>query len=621
MGKGNRNSRQRIEEQSANEEKLIARENAKKSKRKKDKLVATACIVVALIVVAVLVLNVLNDAGVFIRTRDAMYVDDVRVNGSMMTYFINDAYNSAVNSFYENYYYYIILGYMGVDFSSSLSSQTISSTAAGYIGDKSLAGKTWYDYFMDTAMRNAISNVEMYVTYANAGKNIAECALDDEQKAEIESTIKNLKNSLKENGMSVSDQYGRGVSISDIRACYELMYKASNYAEYINDVKDAEYKDKNETLLNYVNDNKKDFISAEFLSYTISVSEKTESEFDKKVEEAKAAAEKIAKATTPIQFAEFVLAYESSIKKTETTETTVGTEESEAEESKTEEIEASVEETTEEETEIQDVVDDLTETKYYDTSDDVGKWMFESASVNDCYVYDETSTETVTITEKATEENNETEDEDSTGEETTTEGTTSITYEKYSVTVYMLTKAPDKDNALTHNLTYLISDNKEAAAKFMAEFLALTEKTGEKFEEIAEKYYNELHGIDEDGEHNHGEDGAEPIFSYSRVERVKEKYFADDYNAINDWIDNADRKAGDYTDKLIEIKVESGSGDNKTETTYYVAVLFEAHDLEAWHADALAGVVAEDIDKWYKEAKKSVIHDDDFIYSLVSNNG
>ena len=155
----------------------------------------------------------------------------------------------------------------------------------------------------------------------------------------------------------------------------------------------------------------------------------------------------------------------------------------------------------------------------------------------------------------------------------------------------------------------------------MAEFLALTEKTGEKFEEIAEKYYNELHGIDEDGEHNHGEDGAEPIFSYSRVERVKEKYFADDYNAINDWIDNADRKAGDYTDKLIEIKVESGSGDNKTETTYYVAVLFEAHDLEAWHADALAGVVAEDIDKWYKEAKKSVIHDDDFIYSLVSNNG
>ena len=617
MGKENRNSRQRIEEQSANEEKFIARENAKKSKRKKDKLVATACIVVALLIVAVLVLNVLNDTGVFTRTRDAMYVDDVRVNGSMMTYFINDAYNSAVNSFYENYYYYIILGYMGVDFSSSLSSQTISSTAAGYIGDKSLAGKTWYDYFMDTAMRNAISNVEMYVTYANAGKNIAECALDDEQKAEIEKTLKNLKKSLKDNGMSVSDQYGRGVSINDIRACYELMYRASNYAEYINDVKDAEYKDKNETLLNYVNDNKKDFISAEFLSYTISVSEKTKGSqeaFDKAVEEAKAAAAEIAEAKNPTQFAELVLDYEASLKETGTTKET---------ETKTEnnETESSVEETTEEETEIQDVIDDLTETKYYETDDEVGKWMFESASVNDCRVYDETSTETVTITEKATAENNETEDEDSTGEETTTEGTTSITYEKYSVTVYMLTKAPDKDNALTHNLTYLISDNKEAAAKFMAEFLALTEKTGEKFEEIAEKYYNELHGIDEDGEHNHGEDGAEPIFSYSRVERVKEKYFADDYNAINDWIDNADRKAGDYTDKLIEIKVESGSGDNKTETTYYVAVLFEAHDLEAWHADALAGVVSEDIEKWYKEAKKSVIHDDDFIYSLVSNNG
>ena len=617
MGKGNRNSRQRIEEQSANEEKFIARENAKKSKRKKDKLVATACIVVALLIVAVLVLNVLNDTGVFTRTRDAMYVDDVKVNGSMMTYFINDAYESAVNSFYENYYYYILLGHIKVDFSQSLATQTISSTDAGYIGDKSLAGKTWYDYFMDTAMRNAISNVEMYVTYANAGKNIAECALDDEQKAEIEKTLKNLKKSLKDNGMSVSDQYGRGVSINDIRACYELMYRASNYAEYINDVKDAEYKDKSETLLNYVNDNKKDFISAEFLSYTISVSEKTKGSqeaFDKAVEEAKAAAAEIAKATNPTQFAEFVLDYEASLKETGTTKET---------ETKTEnnETESSVEETTEEETEIQDVIDDLTETKYYETDDEVGKWMFESASVNDCYVDYETSTETVTVTEKATEKNTETGDESSTSEETTTEKSNVIEYEKFSVTVYMLTKAPDKDNAMTHNLTYLISDNKEAAEKFMAAFLALTEKTGENFEEIAEKYYNELHGIDEDGEHNHGEDGAEPIFSYSRVERVKEKYFADDYNAINDWIDNADRKAGDYTDKLIEIKVESGSGDNKTETTYYVAVLFEAHDLEAWHADALAGVVAEDIDKWYKEAKKSVIHDDDFIYSLVSNNG
>ncbi len=634
MGKGNRNSQQKLEQQLANEEKLLAKENAKKSKKKKDRLVATACIVVALLIVVILVLNVLNDAGVFIRSQKAMYVegnDSVTVNGAMMTFFINDAYETAVNSFYENYYYYILLGYMNVDFSTSLAAQTISSTAAGYLGDSSWTGKTWYSYFMDQAMTNAQTNAEMYVVYANAGKNIAECALDQEQIDEIKKNVKKIKNSLKESGMSLADQYGKGVTEADIRACYELMYLASNYAEYLQDVKDAEYKDKTDVLNSYVDKNKGDFYSAEYLSYTINVSEKTEGtpeEFDKAVEAAKAAAAEIAKATDPEQFAKYVLAYKESLKETSTT----GATETESTEDTAETGDSTKKELeTEEETELQDVIDDLTETKYYETENDVDKWMFETAETNEVFIYEETATETVTVTEAATENNteetteaateaaaeDETDSETETGteEETTASGTK--TYEKFSITVYMLTKKPSLDHSITHNITYLITDNKTYADKFLAEFLA-SDKTGETFETLGEKYYNDLHGIDEDGEHNHEDDETEPVFSYSRDERAKEKYFADDYDAINRWVDSADRKAGDHTDTLIEIKVESGSGDDATTTTYYAVVLFEGEDLEAWHADALSGVINEDVESWYETEKKVVIHNSALINSLVS---
>ncbi len=616
MGKGNRNSQQRMEAQLAQEEKLLAKENAKKSKKKKDRLVATACAAVALLVVAVLVLNVLSVTGVFLRGKKAMYVEgnkDVTVNGAMMTYFINDAYESAVNSFYETYYYYILMGSMEIDFSTSLATQVITSTDASYIGNTSLVGKTWYDYFMDQAMENAIDNVETYVVYANAANGIADCAIDDEQKEEIKTSIKTLKKNLKESGMTIADQYGKGVTESDIKACFELMYLASNYAEYLNDAKENEFKDKNDVLLNFTNENKKDFYSAEFLSYTISVSEKlkgSQEAFDKAVEDAKAAAAEIAKATSPEQFAEFVVAYDESLKTADTT-----TAETSASETETEEE-------TETETDIEEVIDGLTETKFYETENDVDKWMFESAETYDVYVDEQTATETVTVTEGTEETEAETEEESETDsdEETTTAGTTTITYEKFEITVYMLTEKPSMDKTLTHNLAYMISDNKEAAEKFLADFLASSEKTGEKFEELAQKQYDALHGVDEHGDHNHEEGETEPIFSYSRDERAKEKYFADDYNAINEWVDNADRKAGDYTDKLIEIKIESGSGDSLTTTTYYAAVLFEGHDLEAWHSDALAGVVAEDIEKWFEEQKVNVTHNTDVIYNLISSN-
>ncbi|MBR3879047.1 MAG: hypothetical protein IKJ24_02880, partial [Clostridia bacterium] len=271
MGKGNRNSQQRLNEKLAMEEKALAKERAKKSKKSSDRWVAVACIVLAALIVGILVLNVLAETGVFIRATNAVTIandKDVVVNAAMMTYFVNDY----ITSWYNNYYVYVMYGMFSINMSGNLRDQKITSNDASYLGDSTLTGKTWYDYFMDST----IETVEMYVTYAYLGKDVAECALDDEDYAEIDETIAQLKQSMKDNGTTISEMYGRGVSEQDIRACYELIQRAAKFGNYKKEYFESELKKDDTAVKQYPEDDKGSFYTAKYLSYTINVSEKTE---------------------------------------------------------------------------------------------------------------------------------------------------------------------------------------------------------------------------------------------------------------------------------------------------------------------------------------------------------
>ncbi len=607
MGKGNRNSQQRNEAKLTQNEKLLAKENAKKNKAKKDKLVSTACIAIALLVVAVLALNVLAEVGVFLRAQTAISVKDnadVTVNGAMMTYFFNDT----VTTWYNQYYAYVMYGLMSVDLSRSLKDQKITATEAGYLGDSSLAGKTWYKYFEDTT----IANVETYVTYANAAKKVAECALDADDKASINDSVKEIKDTLKASGTSIADQYGKGVTEGDIRDCLELVQLAANFSEYLLEQTKDKFEKDDADVLKFPEDNKGDFYSAKYMSFTINVSEKTEGsqeKYDQAVANAKAAAEKLAAATTPADLAALIMLYKKSpsefLKDEESGEESTDAADAQAEESAESDSKA---EETEEETDIEDVIDDYTETKYYETDDELGKWMFESAEENDVKVLEETETEVVTVKKDTKAETNEDESDETDSETETgkTDANGKVTYEKFSVTVYMLLEKASKDESLTHNMAYLISDNKEAAEAFLKAFLASSDKSRDKFEEFAKAEYDKLHKVDEHGDHNHAEGEKEPTFSYYQVDQAKEKYFADDYNAINDWLDSADRKNGDYTSELIVVEIKDSKG--KVTATYYAALVFEEHDDAAWYVDAFNGTVNKAMDDWYKaEIDKKLI--------------
>ena len=662
MGKGNRNSQKRLEKELANKEKILAKERAQKNKKRRETSVAAACIIIALLVVVVLAISILNESGAFLRMTNVVSQGDTEVNAAMMTYFVNDY----IINWYNNYGIYVQFGLLSVDLTSDLKTQKLTSSDASTLGDASLAGKTWHDYFVDTAL----DNVEKYVTYAEAAK-AAGLSLDDEDKAEIDEIVTAMKDALKANGMTFSDQYGKGIKEKDVRACYELLYLASMYEEHMiqkyNTLLKEEYKADNNknSIVNFRENNKGSFYSADYLSYSITIAQKTykndEMGYDKAVENAKKCAEVIKAAKTPAEFVELVELYKKSptkfmiangimesIPETEvntetgsTTETGTGTE---TETGTTTETGTGTGSETESktETETENPMSKYEGTIYWETKSELGNWIFgeSGANVNNTLIVTEKGSETVTekattaatttATEKASETetesgsesasaNNaksgtatETESTDATATETESNTETETnkkddgkkTYETFKITVYMLLTKPAFDVTPTHDIAYLVSDNKDAAQKFLDEFLKSSDKSRESFVNMAEKHYDKL--MEGHDHSNHKEGETDPVFSYSSITGAKQDYFADDYEAFNKWFSDESRKNGDCTAELIEVTVTSS--DNKTTTTYYAVIFYSSQNARAWYIDALDGARGQKIEEWYKaELKKGLI--------------
>ncbi len=574
MGKGKRNSRERLENQAANREAELAKKKAQKKKNTSDKVITTVCIVFALLIVAVLVLSVLSESGVFLRGQLAMGRDGIEVNSAMMTYWVNEY---ITNWYSENYMYIAYYKMYSLDMSKDFSSQYLTASDANYLGENAVAGMSWYDYFLT----EVATNVKMYVTYAANAEKAGMAELSAEDKSEIDKTIKSMKDSFKSSGMSFADQYGKGVTEKDVRACYELVYIASNYSEHIQETYKTQLESdtevKKDVLLSFIDKNKGDFYSADVFSYTYNLSSKdfdNDKAYQAMVELVKGEFDKIKEAKDSVQFLEFVEDFKEEYDtKAETSSTT------------------KTETETETETETKDPLDDYRNTVTYETKDELGKWLFEeSADVNDVKVVEETGTET----EKATTSKKESTTTESSTETGKTDG--KKTYNTFKITVYMVDKKADLDRTATHNLAYVLSDNKANAQAFLDAFKASKDKSAKSFEELAEKHYNTIHKVDDNGDHNHAESETEPVFNYEKAEKLAEgsfaKVFGKDYAKLDDWVDSEERKAGDLTAELIEIKVDG--------KTHYAVVFLENHDDEVWHVNSFNGVLSERIDEWYK---------------------
>ena len=575
MGKGNRNSQRRLEELQKNSERIAANKKKADNKKKGDRAVTIALAAVALIVVAVLVVSLLATNGVFIRSEAAMSTANVKVDSAMMNFF----FNNYLSSWYTNYSSYLSAGYFSLDPSLSLKLQNYG---AGYeiyfLGEYT---GTWYNYFLDQVCKE----VETYIIYAE-GAIAAGLTLTDEDKTQIDELIVGIKAGLKEAKVSFGDWYGKGVKESDVRRAYELVFLAENFMEYKQAELEKGLDADGSAIDKYVEENKSKFYTADVLKFTITTLSKNfgnDAAFDLATQMAVEAANKIAAATTPEEFAQLVKEYEDSKKTSTSTETENTTEETEettesaeATEETTEAIEET-EETTEATEETLDT-DKYKTTITYNVADDLGKWLFENkATANTTKVIEATADKTETVKGETKPDGTKTED-------------TQVAYEEHTVTVYLVVEPMHVDKDLTKNCGYFISDDKALVEEFLNK-VKDSVKTYEEFQKAAEAFNTKIH----EGHDHEDENATEPVIMFEGVEELQDGYFPDSYSVLGEWIDADDREENTFSD-IVEIKIDD-------KTTYYGFGYFEKYGNETWYVNGYAYTLDEQFQGWVAEQK------------------
>lgn len=264
----------------------------KPTNKKKMSKPALAATIVSIVILLGLVVSLLAGSGLFIRIQNGASSENFDINASMMSYYTNSYYQN----WYQQNYYYILLGYLKFDPQASLKEQYTDTNKT----------QTWYDYFVEGAKTTATT----YLKYCEAAKADKDVNFE-EMKAEAEQyakdSIKSIKESAKKNNLDtktyIRQYFGEYVNQNDLKKALILEHIAADYYEVIHDrIFDGITEEREDK---YFGDNLANFISAEYLTFTLSstvTAEKVdEKEFDggknsQEYKDAVAAAEAKAKA-------------------------------------------------------------------------------------------------------------------------------------------------------------------------------------------------------------------------------------------------------------------------------------------------------------------------------------
>lgn len=201
------------------EEKLAAlteKQRKEKAEAKKLKAASITFIVIMAVVVltaaVVMITNVVNNTGVIQKNTIAATTGNHKLNTVQMSYYytdlINSTYSQWQSSYGENMELYLEL--MGLDPSKPLDQQLYDQTS----------GKTWADYFIDSALNNAKMDYALYDLAMEEGFTLSEDA-----QTQIDSTL---------SGMSIYAQlYGFRGPDAFLSASYCPGANRESYKEYL----------------------------------------------------------------------------------------------------------------------------------------------------------------------------------------------------------------------------------------------------------------------------------------------------------------------------------------------------------------------------------------------------
>ena len=558
------------------------------------KLIPVLVVVVSLLLCTSMLTSCACGLGsIFEQEITVMECGEITVTKPMMTFFFNEYVNdwykdntqSMFNSTLQNLT--IMVGVTEQLTTGNMKEQKITEQdVLLYAIESSYVGGTWYDFFSE----KVIEMVEGYVIRANAANEMG-ITLSVEEQDEIDDKIDELLSTLDEQGLKLSDVYGRGVTEDDVRKCYELKYLAAAVEEYNREQIESSINGKDATL--FREDHKENYYFAKCLAYSINFSENdmpSREEYYSAVEDAYKAIDEISKAKDAEEFLLFIEKYGVSYGSEKKEEVkveygtggnfiingTVGGFVSGTGESVKVEYSTAIVLTPNVEggfvigtskpsadTSIfldkskDEGANPYEQTVWYSTDGELAGWLFDNSDnveYGDVYVIDESGFDS------------------------------KIKADAFSATVYMAIALPNYDETFTHDFAYVITDSEDAANAVLKDLKALAyyERNGDEFMKIAEEHLNEISSSDN-----------AKFFGFDNVKNGKGSYFNQAFDDLNKWIESDDRMGGDFTSKIIEITANF--------KTYYAVLYYDGDGMPAWYADVLEDMTAEELGEWYKQ--------------------
>ena len=254
-------------------------------------------IVVALVAASVMIFNVVNSSGIIDRNTIAATTGEHKINSVQLNYYYNDLVRSQYNQWQSAYGDSLSMytQMMGLDITKPLDEQVYDEET----------GKTWADYFVESALEQARSDYKLYDMALVEGYTLSA----DEQ-AQIKYDMQTLDFYSQIYGYKKTDDYlkatyGFG---SDVDSYTEYSTVSTIASSYYNKYKtDLTYTD--EDIRNHEKDKEVNYSSFDFATYYVSTSSfqkggtkdehghtvYTDEEKSAAIAEAKAVAEELAK--------------------------------------------------------------------------------------------------------------------------------------------------------------------------------------------------------------------------------------------------------------------------------------------------------------------------------------
>ncbi len=484
-----------------------------KNAKKTDVWYKVLAIVIGVVLLFGLAVAIMQPTGLMdyitLHTQTAMKSEHYSVNNAQFMYLTHLTYNNYYQTLYENYGSY--MSSFGLDRSLPLSQQKYYGTSTSWL---------------DACVNEVRSSLTQTLALCEAARAAGfELTADDRQT--IDDTIQSLKDFAKNNNYSVSNaiaaMYGsKGISKGDIKSVLEMQILATNFAQKLSDG----YTYTSEQIDKYYDENKLDFIKADYYSYEVKADYESGASDEEKqaaISAAKNKAEELHKRIEDgADFVTVITEYKKELAtaeveaaqkalddaKANATEEAKDSDKKSAEETALDDAKKKLEEITEESVK-KEILTTAHTTSTTATKTEAEEWMFADTPAQD--------------------------------------GATKLVTSDESATIYQMVKSAYRDeyNTITiRELDLTLDDfsNKEAmkeyADKIIADFNG-GEKTGDAFDALAEKYKTD----------------KITVTSRGQIKETKKSTSTDEeIIAVNDWLFSSDRKAGDL--KYFEFEDE-----------------------------------------------------------------